>query len=192
MVKAPAAGIAHEGPGPRLQIRDPLGSITLAVQGVGEAERQHAQVLSEGGVLESGFEAPLHQELENAPGLETRGVAKEEIATLGGLLEDLDEKSRRVVPLPFEDGLPLGESTPALRQLRLVDPGLGVSDRVLRVEGKGAGKIVELRAAIAAPGKVPQDQPALVVERQHEFGQDIVIRVDLHALPPAATAGSSR
>lgn len=122
-----------------MQIRDQLGSVTLAVQKVGEAERQHAQVLSEGGVLESGFEAPLHQQLEEAPGLEARGIPQEEVAILHGLLQKLHEKSRRVIPLPFEDGFPFGESSPALRQPRLVDPGFGISDRALRVEGKGAG-----------------------------------------------------
>src|SRR4051794_9166119 len=74
VVETPAEGVAYEGPGARPQVRDPLGSITLAVQRIGDAERQQAQLLTERGILEGGFEAPFHQQLEEAPGLESGGI----------------------------------------------------------------------------------------------------------------------
>src|SRR3954452_5050481 len=131
---------------------------------IGEQERQQSQMLAESRVLNAGLEASLHQQLEDAPGLESEGVAQEQVTILCLLLEELDEKPRCVVPFPLKDGLPLGESAPALRQPRLVDPRLGISERVLRVQGKGARHIGECRTGLATPGTGSRARTLLFVE----------------------------
>jgi hypothetical protein len=142
-------------------------------------------MLAEGRVLDAGFEAPLHQQLEDAPGLEARGIAQKEVPRVGGLLQKLHKEAGGVVPFLLEGGFPLAESAPALR----VVGGLGVPGHPLN---EGPRQVMEPRTAVEAQAQVPQERPVPVVERQHEFLQDVVIRVDLHAAPPSAAAGSSR
>ena len=190
-------GIADVSPGARPEVFDQLDSIALRIQGNRKAGEPRAQIFRLGRIANAGLRGPLHQQLENSPGVEAGRVLQQKLplvrrvcpvsstnrpgASTRSLLS-ICPRSWKTCSLPGERLVVRRRSPASSAHPR---PSLG------RPDPSAAQQPMKRRRHDRAANEMVHHAEMLLRQRQQELLQRKIVRMDLQKSPSFQVPGTS-